>query len=179
MRLLEIPLGLFACLVCQTLLEEVEEFDSLMVEIGKLGLWNTGPARSDIPVHALNEYLHVLVTGIRNMRQATQTGAGLGVVDCCVYEFYLVYTSSYTVQYGMYKYIPVKTTKDVQTKIDAQNRVNDQMMNQLADARDNFPSEKEVNALFNKNIGFSCELIFYLRTGGRFAPQTGVLRGHD
>jgi hypothetical protein len=66
-HLLEISLGLFICLIWQVLLEEVEECNSLLVQIWKLRLWNTGLARSYIPVHALNENLHDLVTGIRNM----------------------------------------------------------------------------------------------------------------
>ena len=109
MSLLEIPLALFTCLIWQVLLEKVEEINSLLVQIRKLGLCNTGLARSNIPVHALNEYLHHLLAGISHMRQAAQTGTGLGVVDCCVYEFNLVYTKSYTVQHGMYRYVPVYT----------------------------------------------------------------------
>ena len=53
--------------------------------LGKPGL-----ARCHVPVYALNECLHHPVTGSRHMWQATQRGAGLGVVDCCVDEFNLL-----------------------------------------------------------------------------------------
>ncbi len=67
MRLLEIPLPLFACLVRQVQLQEVPERNSLVLQLGKLCLWNKGLASGDIPAHALNEDIHHIVTGISNM----------------------------------------------------------------------------------------------------------------
>ena len=91
--LLKIPLGLFTSLVRQVLLQNVKEINSLLVQFGKVWQGNTGLACGNVPVHALNEYLNHLVTGIRNVGQAVETWTGLGPVDCCVDEFNLVYTS--------------------------------------------------------------------------------------
>ena len=71
--LLKIPLGLFASLVGQVSLENVEQINSLLLQFGKLRHRNTRLACGNVPVHALNEYLDHLVTGIRNVRQAMQT----------------------------------------------------------------------------------------------------------
>ena len=73
MGLHEIPLGLFASLVRQVSLENVKEIYSLLVQFGKVRLGNTGLASGNVPVHALNEYLNHLVTGIRNVGQAVET----------------------------------------------------------------------------------------------------------
>jgi hypothetical protein len=40
------------------------------------------------------DFLHI-ATGVSNMGQALQTGACLGVIDCCMYELKLVYISIY------------------------------------------------------------------------------------
>ena len=82
-------------------MQEVKEINSLLVKLRKVCLGDTGLARGDVPVHALNQHFHDIVTGISNMRQAAQTGAGLGVIDCGVDEFDLLYTriSSYTTVY--------------------------------------------------------------------------------
>ena len=68
---------------------------------------NAGLARCNVPVHALNEYIHHLVTGIRNMLQAVQMEAGLGLQwfkasqagspifgICLVYTWYIPSTGS-------------------------------------------------------------------------------------
>ena len=91
--LLKIPLGLFASLVWQVSLENVEQINSLLLQFGKLRHWNTRLASGNVPVHALNEHLHNLIAGISHVRQAVQTGSRPGPVDCCVVEFSLVYTS--------------------------------------------------------------------------------------
>jgi hypothetical protein len=44
----------------------------------------TGKKRYSIPVHAPNAYFHQLVTEVRNILQAAQMRAGLGVVDIAV-----------------------------------------------------------------------------------------------
>jgi hypothetical protein len=51
------------------------------VQLGELGLWNTvtGLASGDIPVHALNEDIYHIVTGISNMQQAVQTEPALAL----------------------------------------------------------------------------------------------------
>jgi hypothetical protein len=51
------------------------------LQLGKLCLWNAGLARGDIPVHALNEDIHNIISGISNMLQAMQTAAGLGLIN--------------------------------------------------------------------------------------------------
>jgi hypothetical protein len=101
---LEIPLPLFTCLVWEVFLQEIKEINSLLVQLWKVCLGDTGLARGDVPVHALNQYLHNIVTGISNMRQAVQTGAGLGVINCGVDEFDLAYTPSL-----ISVYVPVYT----------------------------------------------------------------------
>ena len=93
--LLKIPLGLFASLVWQVSLENVEQINSLLLQYGKLRHLNTGLASGNVPVHALNEHLHNLIAGISHVRQAVQAGSGPGPVNCCVDEFNLVYTSIY------------------------------------------------------------------------------------
>ena len=60
---LEIPTSLFSGLIRQILLEEIEKFNSLLVQVGQLSLWNTGLARCNIPVHAFYENLNDLFTG--------------------------------------------------------------------------------------------------------------------
>ncbi len=79
------------------------------MKLWKVCLWYTGLARGDVPVHALNQYLHNIVTGISNMRRAVQTGAGLGDISCGVDKFDLAYTliSVYVPIYtSVYQYIP-------------------------------------------------------------------------
>ena len=79
------------------------------MQLWKVCLGDTGLARGDVPVHALNQHFHDIVTGISNMRQAVQTGAGLGVINCGVDKFDLAYTliSVYILIYtGVYQYIP-------------------------------------------------------------------------
>jgi hypothetical protein len=89
---LEIPLALFTRLIGEVFLQEIEKVNCLLVQLWNACLGDTGLARGDVPVHALNQYFHDIVTGISNMRQAAETGAGLGVIDCSVDEFDLVYT---------------------------------------------------------------------------------------
>ncbi len=72
---------------------EIKELNSLLVQLWKVCLGNPGLARGDVPVHALNQYLHHICTGISKMRQAVQTGASLGVIDGGIDEFDLLYTS--------------------------------------------------------------------------------------
>ena len=93
MGLLKIPLGLFASLVWQVSLENVEQINSLLLQCRKLRHGNTGLASENLPVHALNEHLHNFIAGISNVRQAVQTGSGPGPVDCCVDEFNLLVVS--------------------------------------------------------------------------------------
>jgi hypothetical protein len=92
---LEIPLALFTCPVREVFLQEIEKVNRLLVQLWEVCLGDSGPATGDVPVHALNQYFHNFVTGIGNMRQAMQTGACLGVIDCGVDEFDLVYTIIY------------------------------------------------------------------------------------
>jgi O-antigen ligase len=89
---LEIPLALFTCLVREVFLQEIEKVNRLLRQLWKVCLGDSGLARGDVPVHALNQYLHNIVTGISNMLQAVQTRTGLGVIACGVDEFDLVYT---------------------------------------------------------------------------------------
>ncbi len=89
---LEIPLALFTCLIWEVFLQEIEKVHRLLVQLWKVCLGDPGLARGDVPVHALNQYLHNIVTGIINMLQAVQTRAGLGVINCGIDEFDLVYT---------------------------------------------------------------------------------------
>ncbi len=107
---LEIPTSLFSGLIRQILLEEIKKFNSLLVQVGKLSLWNTGLARCNIPVHAFYENLNDLVTGVRNMWQAVQRCPALGSINSSVDELNLVHTSTYWLQSGMYKYILVHTS---------------------------------------------------------------------
>jgi hypothetical protein len=102
--LLKNPLPLFACLVRQVPLQEVQKCDSLYLQFGKLCLWNAGLARGDIPVHVLKEDIYYVITGICNMRQTTQTAASgcLGLINCCVDELDLVHAS-------IFQYISVYT----------------------------------------------------------------------
>jgi hypothetical protein len=93
--LLKFPLPLFACLVRQVPLQEVQKCNSLFLQFGKLCLWNAGLARGDIPVQALNEDIHYIITGISNMRQTMQTAACLGLINGCVDQLDLVYASIY------------------------------------------------------------------------------------
>ena len=53
-------------------------------------------ARRHIPIHALNEYLHDLVTGISNVRQFVQTWASLCSINGLV-DIYTVCTCTYSV----------------------------------------------------------------------------------
>ena len=71
-----------------------------------------------------------------------------------------------------------KTHKELQTKIDAQKKVNDQKMKELANARKNDPTDVMVSALFIKSNVFSRELIFYLRTGGLDTTQKDIFCSH-
>ena len=100
---LKIPLALFTRLVWEVFLQEIKEVNSLLVQFWKVSHWNSGLARRYVPVHALNQYLHHIITGISNMRQAVQTRAGLGVIDGAVDEYDLVYTriSMYVLVYTM------------------------------------------------------------------------------
>ncbi len=82
--LLEIPLALFPSLVRQIALQKVKELNSLLLQPWKLVLSNAGLAGGDIPIHAANEDIYDISTGISNMRQAVQAGAWLGSVDSCV-----------------------------------------------------------------------------------------------
>ena len=91
--LLEFPLPLFPCLIRQVPLQDVQKSNSLFVQLGELCLWNTRLASGDIPVHALNENIHHLITGIGHVLHAVQTGAVLGLVDGGVDEINLVYSS--------------------------------------------------------------------------------------
>jgi hypothetical protein len=64
---LEIPSGLFPCLLWQILLEEIKEVNSFVMQFRKFRLWNVGMARCYIPLHALYENLNHLVSQVRNM----------------------------------------------------------------------------------------------------------------
>ena len=99
---LEIPTSLFPCLIRQILLEEIKKFNSLLVQVGQLSLWNTGLARCNIPVHAFYENLDDLFTGVGNMRQAVQPCPALGGINSSVDELNLVHTSTYMLQSCMY-----------------------------------------------------------------------------
>ena len=82
--------------------EEIKKFNSLLVQVGKLSLWNTGLKQCTIPVHAFYENLDHLVTGVRNMWQAMQPCPALGGINSAVYELNLVHTSTYKLQTSMY-----------------------------------------------------------------------------
>ena len=62
-----------------------------------LRLYNAGLTSSHIPLHALDEHLHHLITRIRNWRQAMETGAFLGCLDGPIDELNLVHSSTYQV----------------------------------------------------------------------------------
>ncbi len=71
-RLLGIPLTLFPSLVRQVALHNVKEGYSLVLQLRNLVLCNAGLAGGDIPIHALNEDIYHIITGISNMPQAVQ-----------------------------------------------------------------------------------------------------------
>ena len=71
--LFKIPLGLLPCLIREVFLKEVKKINCFLLQLGQLCLWNACLARRDVPIHALNEYLYNLVTGISNMRQFVRT----------------------------------------------------------------------------------------------------------
>ncbi len=79
--LLKISLALFASFIRKLLLQEIEESNRLLLQLGQLFLWNTKLASIQIPVHALNKYFLNIATGISNIGQAAQTGACFGVID--------------------------------------------------------------------------------------------------
>jgi hypothetical protein len=57
-RLLKIPLLLFPSLIRQVALQKVEELNSLVLQLRKLFLGNTGLAGGDIPFHAPDEDIY-------------------------------------------------------------------------------------------------------------------------
>jgi hypothetical protein len=73
-NLIEIPIGPFASLVRQILLEDIQQVYSLLMQFRKLLLRNTGLARCHMPVHALDENVHYLVNGVSNMRRNRRKG---------------------------------------------------------------------------------------------------------
>jgi hypothetical protein len=98
--LLEIPFGLFACLVRQIWLVDIQQVNWLLMQVRKLYhcLSNTGLARCNFPVHALDGNVQYVVTGVRNMRQSWQTAQVLSClsnINGCVDEINLVYSSTY------------------------------------------------------------------------------------
>jgi hypothetical protein len=108
--LLKIPLSLFACLVGKVFLKEVEEINCLLVQVWKVRLRNAFLASGYIPVHALDQHLNHLITGIRNWRQAIETGAWLGGLDGCIDELNLVHSSIYRYIHRSTQYILVHTS---------------------------------------------------------------------
>jgi hypothetical protein len=114
-RLLKIPSALFPSLVRQIAHQKVKELiaqlNSLVLQSRKLVLGYAGLAGGDIPIHAANEDINNISTGISNMRQAVQAGAWLGSVDSGVDELDLVrvYIRIHMYITSIYKYSPVYT----------------------------------------------------------------------
>ena len=71
--LFKIPLALFPSLIREVFLKKVKKIDCFLLQFWQLWLWNACLARRDVPIHALSEYLHNLVTGISYVRQFVQT----------------------------------------------------------------------------------------------------------
>ena len=68
-----------------------------------------------------------------------------------------------------------KTEQGIQGRIDAQNKVNEKRLKELANSRNSYPSDDGVSAVLIKNIGLFSELIFCLTTGAPHEKE--ILRG--
>jgi hypothetical protein len=69
MSFLEIPLATFTCLVWKVFCNR-SRINSLLVQLWKVCLGDSGLAGGDVPVHAPHQYLHHISTGII-LRSAT------------------------------------------------------------------------------------------------------------
>ena len=83
---------------------------TVLVQVWKVRLRNAFLASGYIPVHALDQYLNHLFTGIRNSRQVIETGAWLGCLDGCIDELNLVHGSIYRYIHRSTQYILVHTS---------------------------------------------------------------------
>ncbi len=77
----QIPLGLFPSLIREVFFCRRSRRSIDFCCDSGLCLWNAWLARRNVPIHALNEYLHNLVTGISNVRQFVQMWTSFSCIN--------------------------------------------------------------------------------------------------
>ena len=65
---IEVPASLLTTLVREAPLQEVQQLHSHFLQPSKVCVQESTPTTDNIPLHALDEDLHDLVTGVRDVR---------------------------------------------------------------------------------------------------------------
>ena len=81
---IEVPASLFTTLVREVSLQEVQQIHSHLLQASKIGFRELTPTTANIPLHALDEDLHDLVTGVRDVREAVKPRAGPCPINSCI-----------------------------------------------------------------------------------------------
>ena len=66
--LFEIPASLLSTLIREVLLQEVQQTYSPFLQASRVGVRESTPTAANIPLHALDEDLHDLITRVKDVR---------------------------------------------------------------------------------------------------------------